>query len=145
MATQFFYFKGSCKWAKVYEGQEDKKYGHFGLDFFPDDPKAFFATGVQLKERKDPETDKVFVQLRRKPSQLIKGELVKFGTPKVIDKNDQPFGNLIGNGSKVTVKIAVYDTVKGKGHRLEAVKVDEWVEFKKDGPEAGGDVPNIPF
>jgi hypothetical protein len=42
----------------------------------------------------------------------------------------------IGNGSTVTCKISVYDTQLGKGHQLEAVRVEELVEYVKTEGEA---------
>jgi hypothetical protein len=38
---------------------------------------------------------------------------------------------LIGNGSKVKVSVAVYDTVKGKGQRLESIQVLDLIEYEK--------------
>lgn len=145
MATKYETFTGKVKWAKVYKGQEDEKYGHYGVNFYPDDVEAFKATGVQLQAKVD--DDGTWFQLRRKPKQLIRNEVVDFGTPKVIDAEGNLFDKPIGNGSTVTVKVAVYDTQKGKGHRLEALRVDEWVEYKK--PEevgtGGAATPKFPF
>lgn len=144
MATQVFYFLGKTKWTKVYPGQEDQKYGHFGMDFYPDDLEAFQKTGVQLQERTD--DDGVFFKLRRTPTKLIKGKLADFGAPTVLDSNNQPFNQPIGNGSTVTVKLSVYDTVKGKGHRLDSVRVEDWVEYKKEGQSTEAvNVPKLPF
>lgn len=151
MATQFYYFKGKCNWARLYEGMEDEKFGHYGIDFFPEDNEAFKATGVQLQPREN-EDGEVFYKLRRNPEALIKGEVVKFGPPKVVDKDNESFDKLIGNGSTVTVKIGVYDTRKGKGHRLESVRVEDLVVYEKDEEgesnvkgELKGEVPAIPF
>lgn len=146
MATKFKRYSGTVKWAKVYEGQEDQKYGHYGLDFYPDDVEDFKSSGVQLQERTDEEGG-VFFKLRRTPKKLIKDKVVDFGTPLVLDAEGEPFDKPIGNGSKVTVKIAVYDTVKGLGHRLEAVRVDEWVEYKKEegASDGGPNTPKFPF
>ena len=151
MATQFYYFKAKAQWCRLYEGMEDEKFGHYGLDFFPDDVEAFKASGVQLQPRENEDGD-IFFKLRRHPEALIKGELTKFGPPKVVDKDNEPFDKLIGNGSEVTVKIAVYDTAhKGKGHRLESVRVEDLVVYEKDGEDAApkgeikGEVPTVPF
>ena len=149
MATETYFFKGKCKWAKVYPGQEKSQFGdRFSLDFYPEDQEAFKATGVQLHPKED--EDGVKYQLRREPQKLIRGELVNFGPPQVFDKANKPFTDAIGNGSTVTVKIAVYDTVKGKGHRLDAVRVEDLVVYKKedgDGAKAHpkGEVPKLPF
>lgn len=39
---------------------------------------------------------------------------------------------LVGNGSRVEVSIAVYDTQKGKGHRFEKVRILDLIEYKRD-------------
>ena len=39
----------------------------------------------------------------------------------------------IGNGSEVTIKVAAYSSVKGKGHRLEAVKVENLIPYEGGG------------
>ncbi|WP_205105296.1 hypothetical protein, partial [Sutterella massiliensis] len=52
----------------------------------------------------------------------------------------------LGNGSEVTVDIAVYDTQKGKGHRVEKITVHNLVEYIRDEklPEVREDV-TAPF
>ena len=70
-----------------------------------------------------------FLIFRRPAEKLIKGEVVKFDPPKVWDAKNQPFDGIIGNGSEATVKVMHYDTVKGKGHRWEAIRVDKLVEY----------------
>jgi hypothetical protein len=72
--------------------------------------------------------------------------LVTYTPPEVLDKDNQPFTKLIGNGSTVTCKVIIYDTIKGKGHRLEAVRVDDWVEYVPEGSQSpAGNVPKMPF
>ena len=57
--------------------------------------------------------------------------------PEVFDKDNQPIDpTTVGNGSKATVKLSVYDTGYGKGSRLEAVRVDELLVFV---PEVKGE------
>jgi hypothetical protein len=123
------YFSGPCKWAKVREPddyQGDKKWK---VDVYlnKDELKQLKASGLSLKIRED--DDGKFVQFSRSVEKEIKGELIKFDPPKVLDKELNPIDSLVGNGSTVTAKIAVFDTAKGKGHRLEALRVDELIEF----------------
>ena len=147
MATKFSNHTGTIKWAKVYKGQEDPLYKNYSIDFYPDDVEALLATGLQVQPRKDKETGEVYFKLRRDVSKLINGKVVEFGPPDVWDSEAKPFDKSIGNGSKVTIRLAVYDTAtKGKGHRLEAVMVNEWVEYKRpDGEEDGPRTPKFPF
>ena len=144
MATQYVYFKGKAKWAKVFK--PDQKYDYYGLDFYPDDPEAFKQSGIQLQVNKDKEDGTTFFKVKRRPTQLIKGELVQFGAPHVFDDKNQPTQAAIGNGSEVTVKIALYDSQKGVGHRLESIRVENLVEYEGgEAPAVGGEVPEIPF
>lgn len=127
MSTEILYLTGTCKWAKV--KKPDPEYDNYSIDFYPDEKsmKALTDSGIQISEKQD--EDGVFFKLRRKAQQIIKGEMVNFGPPTVMDKENKPFDGLIGNGSGVTVKVAVFDTRKGKGHRWEAVRVENLVEY----------------
>jgi hypothetical protein len=134
MATDIYYFKGTCKWAKVHK--PDEKYGNYEINLYMD-PKSwelFNKSGLRLETRED--EDGEYICFRRPQRKLIKGDLVEFDPPVVIF-NDEKTDKLIGNGSTVTIKVSVYDTQKGKGHRLEKVRVDELVEY------AGGNSPEV--
>lgn len=136
MATKTYYFEGECEWAKVHEAQKDKKYNRYSINVFLDDPswERFEESGMQIKTRENKDGRK-FVQFHRQHEKLIKGELADFGPPQVFSKGTEPDERLeaeIGNGSHVTVKVVVYDSIKGKGHRLEAVRVNDLVEYKRD-------------
>lgn len=143
MATETFYWTGKCKWAKVYK--PDPKYNNFVMDFYPDNPEEIPNAGLGLEPKAD--EDGTFYRLRRPVEKLIKDELVQFGPPKVVLNTGQvdeagvpvvePFSKLIGNGSRVTVKVDVFDVRagKGKGHRLNSVRVDEHVPYEAAGSE----------
>jgi hypothetical protein len=131
MASNIIYASGTAKWARVYESQMDTKYGEkFHLTLYPD--KASLATmkeaGCRLTFKEDEEG--TFVKVSRDNMKQFKDKLEKLGPPKVLDAGGNAFDKIIGNGSKVTVKLTVYDTVKGKGTRLEAVRVDEHVPYE---------------
>jgi hypothetical protein len=160
MATKYYYFTGKAQWSKVYPGQEDEEYDAFSIDVALDDWDNFTKSGLQLVVRESGKPNKngnpykwytgedgiKYTSFRRKVHQLINGETVDFGEPKVLDKENHPFNKPIGNGSTVTVKVAVYDTRKGKGHRLETVRVEDWIEYKPEASDnAGGTVPKMPF
>jgi hypothetical protein len=83
-----------------------------------------------------------FIRLRRPVQKQIKGEMVEFDPPKVVDAdgNDIPDDVLIGNGSEAVVNVAVYDAGRYKGHRLQAVKITNLVEYTGD--QGGADVVN---
>lgn len=142
MATRYIYLSGTTKWAKV--RTPDEKYNNFQVPLYLDakSTEAYDKLGLGLKKRED--EDGSYYVFKRPLVKPIKNELVEFGPPKVVDKDNQPFEGLIGNGSKITVKISVYDTMKGPGHRLEAVRVDDLVEYNPEGNEATGGA-YIPF
>jgi hypothetical protein len=127
MATETYYFKGIAKWAKVY--RPDPEYDNYKINVYLDDAsKALFvAAGTQLTPKED--DDGEYVTFRRDHSKMIKKELVTFGPPKVVDADGHLLTENIGNGSKVVVKVQVYDGKKGKGHRLEAVQVVDLIVY----------------
>lgn len=140
MSTQMVYLTGITKWAKVHK--PDEKYQNFSLNLYLDKNSwaTYSESGIGVTPKED--DDGKFVTLRRPVSKVIKGDLVKFGPPAVFDKDQKPITDPVGNGSRVTVKVAVFDTIKGKGHRMEAVRVDELVEFKGGTQDPG--FPEVP-
>lgn len=127
MATKYVYLSGKTKWAKV--RKPDDKYNNFQVPLYlnPESMKVYDTLGLSLSKKEDEEG--TFVTFKRPVSKLIKNELVNFGPPKVVNADNSEFDGLIGNGSEVTVKVAVYDTMKGPGHRLESVRVEKLVEY----------------
>jgi hypothetical protein len=135
MATKYIYLSGTTKWAKV--RKPDEKYDNFQVPLYLNEPskKVFEESGLSLGVKSD--DDGEYITLRRPNNKLIKKELVEFGPPKVLDKDNKEFDGLIGNGSEITAKVAVYDTIKGKGHRLESVRVEKLVEYIPSGAGTG--------
>jgi hypothetical protein len=145
MATETYYISGLAKFPRL--TKPDEKYDNYSIGVILDDKSRaqFKESGMQLTER-EYDGDK-FVTFRRPNSKAIKDELVKFGAPKVMDKDGNTITALVGNGSEVTAKVIVYDSAKGKGHRLEAVRVDKLIEFVPT-PREGADLPTngkMPF
>lgn len=158
MATEIFRLVGKAFWAKVYNPDTFMGKTQYKLAFYPDEDQwaKFEASGIQKKVHED-ENGKFF-ELARDASKLIKGNLVHFTGPIVedqdggvivdfiskktgkrvysydskdkddIERRGAPI--LIGNGSKVQVDIAVYDTMKGKGHRLEKIRILDLIEYE---------------
>jgi hypothetical protein len=133
MAT--YYFSGEARYPKLsepvdkYNPAEGKEWT---IDVKLDDASEalFTESGCQLRKSKDGEGFRTF---RRPVSKMINEDLVEYDPPKVLDeKNDVLDPELVkalGNGSKVTIKVEIYGTRKGKGHTLEAVRVDEYVQY----------------
>lgn len=133
MATKTWYFTGTAKWAKIAE--PDKEFQKYSIDVYLDDANLakFQESGAQLKLRGH-ESDGTYVTFSRPMARIGRdGEVKQFGPPELLNADGEPYpkGTLIGNGSKVTVKVDVFDTPKGKGTRLEAIRVDDLVEYSK--------------
>lgn len=129
MASKYYYLSGKAKWARLYS--PDDMYKNYKIDVALDDEsKAVFKeSGMTMKTKVA--DDGEYITFRRPESKVIKDELVKFDPPLVTDVDGQKIDALVGNGSDVTIKVVVYDTVKGKGHRLEAVRVDNLIPYEK--------------
>lgn len=159
--TDILKMNGKAYWCKVYEPDTAFGASNYKLDFVPDEASLilFKASGIQ-KTIKEDERGKFF-QLARPDFKLIKGDVINFTGPVIEDKDGKVIVDyinketgrrvysysakdkanvirrgtpiLIGNGSGVEVKVAVYDTLKGKGHRLETIRVTDLIEYKRDG------------
>lgn len=94
------------------------------------------AEGLKNVLKKD--EDGYYVSFRRPTSKLMKGKVVAFTPPVVQDKDGQQINQTaIGNGSDVTVKLAVYSHKtptggKAKAARWEALRVDNLVPFEAE-------------
>lgn len=135
MPTKYFYFQGKTKWCKA--RKPDEKYGNYTINLYPtDESRALIAeSGLQISPRQD--EDGEFFTFRRPHEKLIKRELVEFGPPAILNSDNTEFDGLVGNGSEVTIKVSVYDTVKGVGHRWETVRVENLVKYEPEGNSIG--------
>lgn len=131
MATEYLYLRGTAKWPQLVK--PDEEYDNFKVNLYMDKESMalFKESGLQLTPKTD--EDGEYVVFRRPNYKQIKNELVHFGPPKVIDKDGLPVTELIGNGSEIVVKVVVYDSKKGKGHRLEGVQVHKLVVWEGNG------------
>ena len=145
MAT--YYFSGEARYPKLdkpvdkYNPEDGKEWT---IDVKLDDTSEalFEESGCQLRKSKDGLGFRTF---RRPVSKVIGDKIVEFSAPAVLDETnaemDPEVVKTIGNGSKVTIKVDIYGTRKGKGHQLEAVRVDELVPYNQS--KAPDDV--VPF
>lgn len=147
MATQYYYFKGTAYWAKHQDFQYEEEFNKWSIDVELDEEsqKLFGESKCQVSPVKKPVNEGAFqIQFRRPGSKEIKGELVEFEPPKtMIKKGDdwEDYVGNIGNGSEVVVKVAVYDTSRGKGHRLESIGITNLVEYEPSGDSGNGEFP----
>lgn len=142
--TKVYKFKGKSKWAMVHK--VDEKYGNYKIDVYLDEPslKLYNESGCQMKIKED--EDGSYVTFRRANSQLMGTELVVFGKPKVVNKENEEINDLVGNGSEVVIKVEVFNTKNGVGHRLEGVCVLDLVPYEEKEevkPEGLDDLPDF--
>lgn len=139
------YLKGTVNYAKVGSENYDKKFNIWVVDFYPQpESKAIMkSNGLQNKPKFDQE-GKEFFKIRRDRSKKMGDEVVQFGPPKVVlatgeTKDGVPvavdYNGLIGNGSEVTLKLSVYGQGDRVGSRLEGLRIDKLIEYKRpEGP-----------
>lgn len=169
MASKELTLTGIAKWVRAY--QPDEKYNNYTIDLYMDDRSFndFLSSGSQVNVKQN--EDGRFVTFRRPHVKLIKNDMVVFGPPAVgavnpdtgkfelwgeyVDATSKQSRQVfkpkegspsIGNGSTVTVAVEIYDTQKGSGTRLNAIRVDNLVEYKK--PDVASDTtyaPRTPF
>lgn len=118
--------------------------------------------GIQAQPKKLQETGEEYINLRRDCSKVINNNLVVFSPPIIYMGNDKEpavsyvdeNGDLVrsftrgqdeptitrkgepilaGNGSTVEVTLAVYDTRRGKGTRVESIRILDLVEYNPEG------------
>lgn len=124
------------KWCKV--RQPDEKYKNYQVPLYLDEKswKTFEASGCQLEVKED--TDGKYVTFKRNSVEFnyAKKEEQENGPPVISIQTPEgtyvPFPDgLIGNGSIVTIRVDIYDTRNGKGHRLVSLGVDKLIEYTK--------------
>jgi hypothetical protein len=82
--------------------------------------------------------DGYYIQFSREPSKLMRGKVVAFAAPKVVDKDGVPIdGSRVGNGSDVTVRLEVYqhgtpNGGKAKAARFDSIRIDNLVPYQPD-------------
>ena len=152
MATEYIELTGKSYWAKLSHNKPDEYSGDkrwtLNLVLDEDQWEVFNESGLQLKRKEGPDGDSI--QLRRPVKKLFNDTVVNFTAPVIINKDgewiryfvDSEGENvfswdktksaepkmigknpLVTNGSTVIARIAVYDTMKGKGHRLESIQI----------------------
>lgn len=145
MASTMHSLKGIASWARVFEVNYDREYENFNLEVVMDKEEfdEFVATGSRLHGK--PTDDGVQVKFRRPHTHNTYPEFG--GAPKVAHADNTLWNidedGLIGNGSEVEVFFTVYDSAKGKGTRLEGVRVLSHVPYEGSGE--GSTTSRLPF
>ena len=140
MASKFEFFKGKAKW--VHTARPDR-FDKFSMVLYPDAESLDKIN--KYKEGKPGQSgilnvigkddDGYFVKFTRPQSKTMRGKVVGFATPTVLNKDGMPLTEvLVGNGSDVTVKVEIYTyntptKSKGTACRLESIRVDNLIPF----------------
>jgi len=150
---------GYIKWARLRTSEMDTKFvpdGQYNAEFYPEDQENLDKIMSEAKARgkkialKDPYdgegfgTGKYFKIYRNHVNRSVE----EFGGPPVVLKMDGDYegmtrwdfetDGLIGNGSKVRVKLVMYGEGNMAGHRLEKLGVLDLVSYVPDADMASG-------
>ena len=159
MATTKLTIDGPVSWAKVFEQNRDmegyqgaaKEYGgQYSINIYLDENniERLNAVGSQKKAKKPGE--KSYTELDNSNGMLMYSFTRRHqdryewasGAPRVVKADGTPwdFGEdgLIGNGSVCRIQLACYDTARGVGTRLEAIKVLDLVPYASSNPDDPG-------
>lgn len=143
MASELIDIQGKVKFIHAVNFN---KYDKWSVTIYPE-PKSLELIrdlqGQGLKNVIKKDEDGYYVQFSREPTKLMRGKIVAFAAPKVVDNKGEPMdGTKIGWGSDVTVRLDVYqhgtpNGGKAKAARWEAIRVDNLVPWTKDqlGPD----------
>lgn len=151
---------GYIKWARLRTSEMDTKFvpdGQYNAEFYPEDQENLDKIMSEAKERgkkialKDPYdgegfgTGKYFKIYRNHVNRSVE----EFGGPPVVFKMGEDYegivkrwdfetDGLIGNGSRVRVKLVMYGEGNMAGHRLEKLGVLDLVSYVPDADMASG-------
>lgn len=160
--TQTYEFEATLKWVKIYEPDEAFGSTRWLLNAYLTDDRQwrlFERSGLQLEPKED--EDGKYVVFRRDTEKKMKKDFVAFTPPFVYDSDGTPLVQykdtetgmnvysydmkgdtkfervgdpvMIGNGTLAKVRVSIYDTARGKGHRLENIKIVDLVEYSGGG------------
>lgn len=123
--------KGYAKWASVHSPNTTFE-PVWSIDLVISEASADALKKLGLKPKKDKDGDLVY-KFKRKVNR-VDGDTNE--QPKCVDKANQPFYKLIGNGSEVIVLFSTYEWSNkfgsGVGADLKGVQVLELVSFGDD-------------
>lgn len=147
MASRIETLTGKGKWFNNLFVAESYKGGpaRYKLLFGPDQSSLELFKTFKLMNKIKEDADGTWVNLARNHDpRTYNGKILsEGGPPKVVDANGQPWDRqkLIGNMSDVTIKLEVYESQKGAGSRLVAVRIDNLVEYEAPPAPEGEEVP----
>lgn len=131
MATKTYYFEGAGMWPKLAKPDDYNGVEKYKISVVLDDLDLLKGSGVRLRTKTTEDGEMVTFSRPVEGRTMPDGSTLGGGKPLVVDSDGNPWDEtrLIGNGSRVRVKVSVYDTRMGKGHRLEGVQVLEYIPY----------------
>ena len=171
MPTQYLKFTGKSRWNKhIYTTDDAFGAQKFkcGLWIDKETLEEYNKSGIQKKVKSDEKGD--YVEFTRDAVKMIKGAPVFFVPPTVYNKDGSVAINytegdevvrsyndpnrkakivrngdpiIIGNDSDLEVTVAVFDTMKGKGQRLESIRIIDLITYDPD-KKSFNDAPPAP-
>ena len=142
MANEYVFLKGKTKW---FRANQPDSYGNWKHQLWLDGPSLekfrelqTTKSGVQgIKNVLQKDDDGYYVTIRRPQQKLIRGKVVGFAPPEVLDGSKTlPDGTnpplrdvIVGNGSDIVTKIEVYSHPIPGGGRAKAVR---WMSSRID-------------
>lgn len=135
--TEYLYFAGKCKWAKL---SAPDKFQKWSIQLYPNAESLTKIKTLKLKNPIKSDEDGEFVTFSRPVSKVIRGKVIGFAPPTIITKDQEGRdllspNEMIGNGSDVTIQIDYYSyqtPTKETGYaaRLSKVRIDNLVPYK---------------
>jgi hypothetical protein len=130
-STEYEYLSGTVKY---FYHEKLTQWGKWSHVLYLDSESL--QTALDLKKRgmkneinKDDE-DGYFINLHRPSEYKFKNKTQEMTPPIVLDTDGvTPFKGMVGNGTEVTDKVAIYPTKSGIGVRWESSRIDSLVPF----------------
>ncbi len=129
--------RGKVQWAKV---KNPNKFGRWSIDVYPDSESMEKVRKLKedpaIKNTLKKDDNGEYITFSRDTQKLMRGKMVTFTPPIILDKNNAPSTDSIGNGSDCDVTLEVYGwpaapgRAAGRAARLHAVKVWDLVPFE---------------
>jgi len=137
LASEFIDVQGKVSWLHAVNFN---RFDKWSVTLHPDTRsleviRDLQAQGIKNQMKKD--DDGYYIQFSREPTKLMRGKVVAFPAPKVVDKEGKPIdGSGVGNGSDATVRLEVYqhgtpNGGKAKAARFDSIRIDALVPFDR--------------
>jgi len=140
-----YYLSGTTKWCSQKLDTKFPDSHKYNLDLYLDaaSQASYKSTGIRVRAKEDKEGETFYKFSRGEKLTKKDGTEVILGPFPFLNADGTPYTGLVGNDSKVTVKISTYDTAAGLGHRVEAVRIDDLVKYER--AETAVPTEGLPF